>query len=150
VNIIISLGDMQLHRTGTTQGTSAAMALVASFALIEPIMTHSVDLTSAGFRHVGVGFCRDTLNDSAWGGVYKWACLDFKACIAKCAGESGCVGVAHTYHPPAGASDCADAGQPRCVTYFGPSITQTGKHLGGNHALSYECYARNTPRSTPT
>ena len=117
-------------------------ANLVAFVLLGVATSHTIITpNSVNFEHMGVGFCRDASDDTAWHGIYKWACLDLNACKVKCE-DSDCVGISHSDRPPPGASECARAGQPRCVYYFGSPVAQSGRHLGGPHALSYECYRR--------
>lgn len=115
-------------------------ALLAAAIIMSAIQPGII--SSLSFVRIGIGFCRTASDPSEWTGIYRWSCLDLEGCKSSCASQIECVGVSHSNTPPAGASECARAGKPRCVTYFGAQVAQGGRHLGGPHALQYVCYRK--------
>ena len=114
-------------------------ALLAAAIIMSAIQP---GISSLSFVRIGIGFCRTASDPSEWAGIYRWSCLDLEGCKSSCASQIECVGVSHSNTPPAGASECARAGKPRCVTYFGAQVAQGGRHLSGPHALQYVCYRK--------
>ena len=115
-------------------------ALLAAAIIMSAIQPGII--SSLSFVRIGIGFCRTASDPSEWAGIYRWSCLDLEGCKSSCASQIECVGVSHSNTPPAGASECARAGKPRCVTYFGAQVAQGGRHLSGPHALQYVCYRK--------
>ena len=87
------------------------------------------DIPDPLFKNLESGFCRDSAdqyNEETW--VINQSCVDLTTCQTECKAQDRCVGVAWSLNPSAGTdteSGCGAKSLPRCVVYYGVSVTPT-------------------------